>query len=524
MNNPDVPLRPSVDTDGCACAAKIKRLHDLPAILRDARDKGARVVHCHGVFDLLHIGHIKHLQAARKHGDVLVVTITPDRFVNKGPHRPAFPERLRAEALASLECVDYVAINEWATAIETIQLLRPQLYVKGFVRSEGPRDHTDAINQEEQAVQSVGGQLLLTEEETFSASALINRFVDVFSPEAKAFLQDFGQRHPAKEVVANLQKIQGMKVLVVGETVIDEYHFCDVMAKSNKDPILAARHLYTETYAGGILAIANHLGGFCDSVGLLSFLGEIDSHESFIASKLSPSVRARFLRKPGSPTIVKRRFLQEYLAVKLFEVYLMQNEQLAPPEESAFCQALEEMLPQYDVVVVADYGHGLLTEEAVSVLCRGAKFLAVNAQTNAGNRGFNFISKYPRADYISIDEPEARLETRNPKADLRDLTRVISEKTHCDKVMVTRGKKGCLMYDAGRFVEVPAFAVRLVDRIGAGDAVLAITAPCAAMGLSADEIGFIGNVAGAEACAIMGNSAAIDKTGLFRHVSSLLEW
>src|SRR6267143_158392 len=156
---------------------KVKRLEDLAKMLTALREKGRKIVHCHGVFDLLHIGHIKHLEAARKLGDVLIVTITPDRFVNKGPHRPAFPERLRAEALASLACVDYVAVNEWATAVETIEVLKPNFYVKGVVREGGKRDHTDAIQKEDEAVQSVGGQLVLTDEETYSASALINRFM-----------------------------------------------------------------------------------------------------------------------------------------------------------------------------------------------------------------------------------------------------------------------------------------------------------------------------------------------------------
>src|SRR5947208_4306770 len=124
---------------------KIKRLKDLANTLEKLRGGGKKIVHCHGVFDLLHIGHIKHLEAARKRGDLLVVTLTPDRYVNKGPHRPAFPEQLRAEALASLACVDYVAINQWPTAVETIELLKPSLFVKGSVTGRGRRDHSCGI-------------------------------------------------------------------------------------------------------------------------------------------------------------------------------------------------------------------------------------------------------------------------------------------------------------------------------------------------------------------------------------------
>src|SRR5690349_18096782 len=182
-----LPILPQMESTG----NKIKRIDDLASTLAELKAQGKKIVHCHGVFDLLHIGHIKHLEAARKLGDALVVTITPDRFVNKGPHRPAFPERLRAEALASLSCVTFVGINEWPTAVETIQRIRPNFYVKGVVREAGKRDHTNAIQMEEEAVAAAGGKLVLTDEETYSASTLINQFMDVFTPETKTFLEQF---------------------------------------------------------------------------------------------------------------------------------------------------------------------------------------------------------------------------------------------------------------------------------------------------------------------------------------------
>jgi len=503
---------------------KIKRLEDLAHVLATLQKDGKKIVHCHGVFDLLHIGHIRHLEAARALGDVLVVTITADRFVNKGPHRPAFPERLRAEAIASLACVAYVAINERPTAVETIQLLKPNLYVKGLVRDGGKRDHTDAIQKEEEAVKSVGGQLVLTDEETYSASTLINRFMDVFTPETKAFLEQFRERHTPEEIVGYLQAIRKLKVLIIGETIIDEYQFCSVMGKSGKEPVLAALHQRTEQYAGGVLAIANHVANFCEEVGLVSAIGEINSSEDFISSKLNRNVTTRFVRLPAVPTIVKRRFLEEYLAAKLFEVYVMRNDALPPEQETQFCRALEEVLPEYDVVIVADYGHGLMTERAIRLICEKSRFLAVNTQTNAGNKGFNTISKYPRADYVSIGEPEVRLDARKLSADIEELTADLAGKVGSKSFLVTRGSSGCLIRDREQgFFRVPAFSIRVVDRVGAGDAVLGITAPCVALGVPPLVVCFIANVVGAEACMILGNRSFIEPSSLFRHITSLMK-
>ena len=503
---------------------KIRGIDELSKTLAALKAQGKKVVHCHGVFDLLHIGHIKHLEAARKFGDALVVTLTPDRFVNKGPHRPAFPERLRAEALASLVCVDFVAINEWPTAVETIQRLRPSIFVKGMVREAGKRDHSDAIEREEQAIKAVGGELMLTDEETFSASTLINQFMNVFTPETKSFLEQFRAKHSPDEVISYLQRLRKVKVLIVGETIIDEYQFCSVMGKSGKEPVLAALHHRTEQYVGGALAIANHVSNFCDDVCLLSGIGELNSFADFIESKLNKNIKRHFVRQAGAPTILKRRFLEEYLGAKLFEVYEMRNEAAPTSSEEEFCAHLSRLAQEYDVVIVADYGHGLLTNRAVKLACEKSKFLAVNTQTNAGNKGFNTISKYPRADYVSIGEPEVRLDTREASSDLRKLLERLAVQLSTRNFVITRGSAGCLIHDREQgFSTVPAFAIRVVDRVGAGDAVLGLTAPCVALGVPALMLGFIANVVGAEACTIMGHRSFIEPSGLFRHITSLLK-
>jgi rfaE bifunctional protein kinase chain/domain len=346
----------------------------------------------------------------------------------------------------------------------------------------------------------------------------------VFTPETRIFLEQFRDRHSPEEIVGYLQAIRKLRVLIIGETIIDEYQFCSVMGKSGKEPVLAALHQRTEQYVGGSLAIANHVSNFCEQVGLLSSIGEINSCEDFIASRLNKNVNTRFIRVPGAPTIIKRRFLEEYLATKLFEVYVMRNESLPPEVETKLCQALEEVLAQYDVVIVADYGHGLMTERAIQLVCDNAKFLAVNTQTNAGNKGFNTISKYPRADFVSIGEPEVRLDARKVSADLQELASHLARKVSSRSFLVTRGSTGCLIYDRDKgFFHVPAFSIRVVDRVGAGDAVLGIAAPCVALNIPPPVLGFIANVVGAEACMIMGNRSFIEPTSLFRHITSLMK-
>lgn len=503
--------------------SKIVALDDLPDRLEPAREAGATVVLCHGVFDLLHIGHIRHLEGAKRMGQVLVVTVTPDHHVNKGPNRPAFSEQLRAEAIAALDCVDFVAINKWATAVETLHLVRPHVYAKGAEYREADKDVTGGITLESEAAEAVGARVAFTDDITFSSSNLLNRFMPVLSDEARAFLADFGTRHDFREINGYFDRMSKLKVLVVGETIIDEYQYCQAIGKSSKAPAVVAKIESSERFAGGILAVANHLSSFCGGVTVVSQLGARDSHEDFVRSQLDERVRPIFLKRGDSPTIVKRRFIESYFFTPMFELYEINDESLSPEDNEELCEALHAALGQHDLAVVVDYGHSMITEDAVGVLCREATFLAMNAQANAGNRGYHRLSKYQRADYICAAEHEMLLEARDWRGDLHPVVLDVAERLTCPRVMVTCGKRGALCYSLEEgFVEVPALAAKVVDRVGAGDAFLAATAPLVALGAPMDVAGFVGNVAGAEAVATVGHRRHLQRESFAKHIQTLL--
>jgi sugar/nucleoside kinase (ribokinase family) len=166
----------------------------------------------------------------------------------------------------------------------------------------------------------------------------------------------------------------------------------------------------------------------------------------------------------------------------------------------------------------------MISSEVAEVLSQGAKFLAVNTQVNAGNHGFNTVSKYRRANYICISERELRLEARSPQRDLREIVKEVSVALHCGKLLITRGSQGCLCYDDREgFWEIPAFTGQVVDRVGAGDAVLAVTALCAAQHTPVEILGFIGNCVGSQAVGVIGNRSSIEKVSLARYIECLLK-
>jgi rfaE bifunctional protein nucleotidyltransferase chain/domain len=503
---------------------KIKTLGELETLCRTLRAEGKRIVHCHGVFDLMHPGHVRHFEAARAEGDVLIVTITPDRFVNKGPGRPVFNERLRSESVAALGSVAFVAITESPSAEDVIRRVRPSVYVKGSDYADVKNDLTGKIAEERRAVEQMGGRIHFTTEIAFSSSNLLNLHFDVYPEEAQGFLRDFRQRHSADEVIGLLKDLQRLRVLVVGETIIDEYHYVQALQKSPKELLVTTRFVREEHFAGGILACANHAAGFCGQVDIVTVLGRRDSREAFIRRQLKPNVAPRFFYREDTGTIVKRRYVEQAFLNKMFEVSFLDEGDLPLSVTRAVEEYLEQVLPEYDLVIIADYGHGFLNRDLIRMLASESRFLAVNVQTNSANLGYNLITKYPRADYVCIDEPEVRLAAHDHRSKLEEIVGRLAKDLSSRRVAITRGHKGCISYaDPDGFFQVPVLSREIVDRIGAGDAYLSVTAPCAAVGYHPEVVGFIGNAVGALAVRIVGNRTAVEPVPLFKFINALMQ-
>jgi bifunctional ADP-heptose synthase (sugar kinase/adenylyltransferase) len=256
----------------------------------------------------------------------------------------------------------------------------------------------------------------------------------------------------------------------------------------------------------------------------MTFLGEEGSQEKFIGENMNDEIEKIFLYKKNAPTIVKRRFIDQYSFTKVLEIYEMDDRELSAEEDEKYYSLLSERLPEFDVVIVVDFGHGMMSARAIEVVCEKSRFLAVNAQSNAGNIGYHTISTYPRADFACMAENEIRLETRDRRGNLNEMILRVSKLLSGGRVAVTRGKFGSVCYGPQEgFNECPALAGEVVDRVGAGDTFLSLAAPCVARGVPLDVVNFIGNVAGAQAVATVGNRSPLRPVPVFRNIESLLK-
>lgn len=505
-------------------SSKILPLREAGEKAAALRDAGKRVVMCHGTFDLMHSGHVRHLQRARREGDALVVTLTADAYVNKGPGRPVFGEELRAETLAALACVDYVAIAHEPAALAAIAAIRPHVYVKGSEYRASVEDVTGNIDRERQAVEEVGGEVFFTDEITFSSSSLLNEHFGVFSSETKDYLQDFRRSYGFKDVIGLVKQLGSLRVLVVGDAIIDQYHYIKSLGQVGKGLALAVKYESQEQFAGGSVAVANHVAGFAGDVTLVTGLGTMETGESFLRSKLLPNVNPRFFYIDNAQTVTKRRFVDSDLN-KLFEVYLYSEQPMPSTVEGEICDWLARNAGDYDVVIVPDFGNGFISQKMVGVLCESSKFLAVNTQLNSGNRGHHVIGRYPRADFVSINEPELRLATHNRHEKIEALADVVAARVGAHDIAITCGSQGVMLKDrdAGKTHRVPALSTKVLDRIGAGDAFLSLSGLCLGGGLPSDVSAFVGSVAAALDVQIVGNRESVTEVALFKYITTLLK-
>jgi rfaE bifunctional protein nucleotidyltransferase chain/domain len=504
---------------------KIKTIEELGEIARAAQAEGRTVALCHGVFDLVHLGHVRHILAARNEGDVVIVTITADRFVNKGPGRPIFPENMRAEMLAALGTVDWVGINRTSSAEPVLDTVRPDIYVKGSDYENPEDDVTGKIATEREAVERHGGRIVFTRDVTFSSSSLLNRYFDIYDPPLRDYLQKVREGGGAERLLNLIDKIQDMHVVLVGDTIIDEYQYVTALGKASKENIVATLFKNREQFAGGVIAAANHVASFCKSVEIVTTLGGDDYPEAFLRAHIRPNVKLTPIRVENRPTTRKLRYVELGYLHKLFEVYTMNDTPVSEAQRKEIDEVTAERVRSADVVIVTDFGHGMIANSTIDTLIANSKFLAVNAQSNSGNHGYNLVTKYPRADYICIDAPEARLAATDK---FNDIASVIENGLHgkidCDNMIITHGSFGCYPFSSKTGVaRVPAFTKTVVDTVGAGDAFLTITAPMVAAGGNIEDVAFIGNAAGAIKVGIVGHRNSVEKVPLVKFVTALLK-
>ncbi len=447
--------------------------------LKKIRSKfiGKKIVLCHGVFDLLHVGHINYFKSSKVYGDILVVSLTSDKFVNKGPGRPAFSINNRLKFLQAIDCIDFLYVSNDATSEIVIKNLKPNFYCKGNDYSKSHVKDDGNLKKEISALKTVKGKFKIIKEVSFSSSQFINENnLQDFNQNCKNYINSIRKKFNLKQIMLNLESIRKKKVLVIGETMIDKYITTDAIGKSGKEAMLVLKPKKEIKFLGGAAYIANLCSTFVKDIKIISFLGKENTEKKFVLRNLNKNIKYNFLLKRNSPTITKLRYLDDYKKTKIIGIYDLNDDLISQSEEEKFYNLLKKNIDKFDIIIVSDYGHGIITEKIRKLILKRNYKVFLNTQINSFNRGYHTVFKYKKVETVVINESELRYELRDKHSTIPELVKILFKKISVKNVIVTRGIYGSVLINKKNnlIISCPAFDQNNIDTVGAGDTLFAI--------------------------------------------------
>ena len=500
--------------------SKIIDFKELSKLRTFAKNK--KIVLAHGAFDFFHYGHFLHLKKAKSLGDILVVTLTADKFIKKGPGRPFYDQKTRLNYLKEINFIDHLSIANFPTGLEVINKLKPNVYVKGNDYQNIEKDFTGKIKDEIKLVKKNRGIFLVTNEKSYSASNKINLFKDEHNLNTKKFLKNFKKNNNFESIRNLLMKISSKKILLLGETILDEYIFTKTMAKSPKEEIISVQELNKEIYLGGILASASQICEFPKETHILTLFGKDKYLNNIVKNKLNKKIKLNYVYDASRETILKTRFLEHNKKQKLFQNNKLDIQNINKNTEAKFISYLKKNYNKFDCIMINDFGHGMITDKMINLIEKKFKNIFINVQTNSSNLGYNLITKYNRCSYFTVDEPEARLATKNRFANTTTLFKQIRKKINFNSACITFGDRGVHSYQNGKVVYLPALTKNVVDTLGAGDAFFAYSSMFRLVSKNITNVGFIGNLAAAIKIQHLGHEKFIKKETFYQYLKNIL--
>ncbi|OGV37067.1 MAG: hypothetical protein A2X48_04455 [Lentisphaerae bacterium GWF2_49_21] len=497
-----------------------------PAFFEKLRIDGKIIVQCHGTFDLIHPGHIYHFEEAKALGDVLVVTVTGEKYVNKGPGRPYFNDKLREKNLSALECVDYVVVIPFPAAVEAIECVKPNIYCKGKEYMDRENDVTGNINEDVATVERLGGEIRYVGSVVFSSTKILNQHFDNLHEDVKRFCCEVSKEVDGASLCRAVNEFSKLKVLLVGDIIFDKYSYVKVLGLTSKASIISARFLSEDLQTGGVLAVFRHLRQFTDNVTLISMSG-VESWAKNIIDEYVPENCNSIISDGNFTTIVKQRFTlppsSGNLMTKLFSVNVIDDKEVSPEIINKVLDRLKIELPKHDIVIVTDFGHGLMQDKIREYIQKHASFMALNCQTNSYNNGFNIINRqYKRADCFSLDATEISLSAGKRHMDYTSELDNLRKELNANYAWLTRGAIETIAVMSNNLsCACPPFESEVIDTVGAGDAFFSVASLAAASGMSNQQALFLGQLAGAQAVKIVGNTEPISKVKILKSIMSL---
>jgi len=483
---------------------KVKTVEELCKLI-GPRPRARKVIMCHGVFDIVHPGHVRHLIYAKSKGDVLVVSVTADEHIAKGNVRPYVPETLRAINLAAFEMVDYVIIDRDPTPLANLRQIQPDYYAKGYEYVAGSLH--PKTQEELRVLESYGGEVLFTPGDiVYSSSRLIDQSPpDIASDKLLVLMKGEGLTFDDLRDAA--VKLSGIRVHVVGDTIVDSYTQCSMIGGVAKTPTMSVRFESKQDFTGGAAVVAKHLRAAGGDVVFSTVLGDDALKDQVLEDLAAHGIRCLPIVDPTRPTTSKNAIV--VAGYRLLKIDTLDNRSVS--EKVLRQLTLQVSGTAADAVVYSDFRHGIFDRHTIPDLVAAIPRNAFRAADSQVASRWGNILEFKGFDLITPNEREARFALGDQDSVVRPLGVELFTRARCKTLMLKLGDRGMITFrdrppaDARSFFSLDSFVERAVDPVGAGDALLAYAT--LAMVATGNEVvaAILGSVAAGVECEVDGN-------------------
>lgn len=492
-------------------------------VIEEWKSDGLLVGLCHGVFDVLHAGHVQHFQEAKKLVDRLVVSVTTDQFVNKGAGRPIYSLQNRMLMLDSIEYIDLVVASDYETSVNSIQLVRPNIYFKGPDYEDSHQDHR--LHAEMDTVRSLGGKTVFTTAVKLSSSFVIESLESRYSNSFIKWFRNCYSENSLRRLIGSFENRLKTEVRVYGDAILDCYVMCKALGKSGKVPLLVFQEKESLYVPGGVLAIAKNISTFVEKVQLRTFLSGKESEKILSEFAKLDNVELLNVKVLGtSPQFfLKTRYLEESTKQPIFVTYRSMNHTDVDeftPSKAVELKDSEDF--DSEISILMDYGHKFLDVNLINQVVSSSAFTSVNLQLNASSTFPKDFTSYKGCSAIFLNRREMSYHFGIEESDFDEFLPLIFSSTSCRYIIVTLGEDGVIVASQdGEVVRVPSMGGIVVDRVGAGDALLSLTTLACHLNLDLESIGLIANLAANINLGYLGNTNSLDKPEVTKRLKLL---